>query len=63
MEKIKYVYYQEGDAWVGWLEAYPDYKSQGMSLEELEENLRDVYKEINSGKIPHIRKIGELAIK
>ncbi|RJO62982.1 MAG: type II toxin-antitoxin system HicB family antitoxin [Dehalococcoidia bacterium] len=63
MEKIKYVYYQEGDAWVGWLEAYPDYKSQGMSLEELEENLRDIYAEINTGKIPHIRKIGELALK
>jgi predicted RNase H-like HicB family nuclease len=63
MEKIKYVYYQESDAWVGWLEAYPDYRSQGKSLEELEENLRDIYQEINSGKIPHIRKIGELAIK
>jgi predicted RNase H-like HicB family nuclease len=63
MEKIRYVYYQEGDAWVGWLEAYPDYRSQGMSLEELEENLRDIYAEINSGRIPHIRKIGELALK
>ena len=63
MEKIRYVYYQEGDAWVGWLEAYPDYRSQGMSLEELEGNLRDIYAEINTGKIPHIRKIGELALK
>ncbi len=63
MEKIKYVYYQEDEAWVGWLEAYPDYKSQGMTLEELEENLRDLYEEINAGKIPCIRKVGELAVK
>ena len=63
MEKIRYVYYQEDDVWVGWLEAYPDYKSQGASLEDLEENLRDIYAEINTGKIPHIRKIGELAVK
>ena len=63
MEKIKYVYYQEGDLWVGLLETYPDYKSQWTTLEELEDNLRDVYKEINTGKIPHVRKIGELAIK
>lgn len=63
MEKLRYVYYQEGNAWVGWLEDYPDYKSQGMTLVELEEYLKDIYKEIASGKIPHIRKIGELAIK
>ena len=62
MKKMKYVYYQEGDAWVGWLEAYPDYKSQGMSQAELEECLRDIYKEINSGSIPCVHKIGELSV-
>ena len=63
MEKIRYVYYQENEVWVGWLEAYPDYKSQGLTLEELEENLRDIYQEMNMGNIPHIHKIGELAVK
>jgi predicted RNase H-like HicB family nuclease len=63
MEKVKYVYYQEDNIWVGWLETYPDYKSQGMTLEELQENLKDIYEEINAGKIPHVRKVGELAIK
>jgi len=43
MEKVKYVYYQEDDVWVGWLENYPDYKSQGLTLEELQENLKDIY--------------------
>jgi len=63
MEKVKYVYYQEDNAWVGWLENYPDYKSQGLTLEELQENLRDIYEEINTGKIPQVRKVGELAVK
>jgi predicted RNase H-like HicB family nuclease len=63
MDKIKYVYFQENDAWVGWLETYPDYKSQGNTLEELEVNLRDIYQEINTGNIPHIHKIGELSVR
>jgi len=63
MEKIRYVYYQDGKMWVGWLESYPDYKSQGKTIEELEENLNDIYKEINDGKIPQVRKVGELAVK
>jgi predicted RNase H-like HicB family nuclease len=63
MEKIRYIYFQDNNAWVGWLEAYPDYKTQGMTLEELEENLRDIYEEINRRNIPHIHKIGELAVR
>jgi predicted RNase H-like HicB family nuclease len=63
MEKIRYVYYQDGELWVGWLEMYPDYKSQGNSIEKLEENLKDIYAELSGGKIPQVRKIGELAVK
>jgi predicted RNase H-like HicB family nuclease len=43
MEKVKFVYYQEKDLWVGWLEEYPDYRTQGSTLEELKENLKDIY--------------------
>ena len=39
METIKFVYYQENNLWVGWLEEYPDYRTQGTTLEELKENL------------------------
>ena len=63
MEKVKYVYYEENGTWVGWLESCPDYRSQGVTLEELEDNLRDIYNEINSGNIPCVRKVGELAVK
>jgi hypothetical protein len=40
--------------WTGWFEEYPDYRTQGKSLEELKENLRDMYDDINSGKIPFV---------
>ena len=62
METKKFVYYQEDDMWVGWLEEYPDYRTQGVTLDELQENLQDIYKELTTGDIPHIRKIGELVI-
>jgi len=63
MEKLKFVYYNEGEMWVGWLEEYPDYRSQGKTLDELKENLNDIYRDINTGKIPHVRRYGELVVK
>jgi hypothetical protein len=62
METIKFVYYQEDDMWVGWLEEYPDYHTQGSSIEDLKENLRDIYQDINGGKIHQVRRHGELAV-
>ena len=50
METLKFVYYQENNMWVGWLEEYPDYRTQGMSLDELKENLIDLHKDLTSGK-------------
>ena len=63
METMKYVYWQEDGMWVGYLEEYPDYMTQGETLEELKENLRDVLKELTSGAIPHVRRVAELEIK
>ncbi|OGO18687.1 MAG: hypothetical protein A2Z02_00135 [Chloroflexi bacterium RBG_16_48_7] len=62
MDTKKFVYYQESGIWVGWLEEYPDYRTQGDSLDELKENLQDIYTELNSGMIPNVRKYGELIV-
>jgi len=61
--KTKFTYYQEDEMWVGWLEEYPDYRTQGESLSELKENLKDIYHELTSGNIPGVRKVGELVVK
>jgi predicted RNase H-like HicB family nuclease len=62
MDRKKYVYWQEEDMWPGYLEEYPDYKTQGESLEELKENLKDIYHELTSGNIPCVRKVAELDV-
>jgi predicted RNase H-like HicB family nuclease len=62
METKKYVYWEEGNVWVGYLEEYPDYMTQGLTLEELKENLKDIYKELTSGVIPHVRRVSELDV-
>lgn len=62
METKKYVYWQEGDMWIGYMEEYPDYRTQGETLDELRENLKDLYKELISGTIPHVRRVDELEI-
>ena len=62
METKKYVHWQENDMWLGYLEEYPDYMTQGSTLEELKENLKDIYKELSSGAIPHVRRVAELEV-
>ena len=62
MERKKYIYWQDDDMWLGYLEEYPDYMTQGETFEELKENLRDIYNELESGNIPCVRKIAELEV-
>ena len=62
MEKAKFVYWRDEDMWLGYLEEYPDYMTQGESFEELCENLRDIYEEITSGAIPCVRRVAELEV-
>ena len=47
----KYIYWQDGDMWLGYLDRYPDYWTQGETQEELRENLRDIYGELTGGHI------------
>lgn len=62
MKPIKYIYWQDGDMWLGYLEEFPDYMTQGVSLEELQENLKDIYEELTSGNIPGVRRVAELQL-
>jgi len=62
MQTIKIVYWEKDGAWLGYLQDYPDYWTQGMSHKDLEEHLRDLYRDISSGEIPSIRKVGEMEV-
>jgi len=56
------MYWQDGEMWLGYLEEYPDYMTQGENMEELLENLKDIYQELISGAIPSVRHVAELAV-
>ena len=43
---MKYIYWQDKEMWLGYLDEYPDYMSQGESLSELQANLRDILKDL-----------------
>jgi predicted RNase H-like HicB family nuclease len=62
MQKPKYKYWQEDDMWLGCLEEFPDYWTQGQTEQELKENLIDLYKDLTSGEIPHVRRVAELEV-
>jgi predicted RNase H-like HicB family nuclease len=46
MTTIKFKYWQDQKFWIGYLEEYPDYITQGESFEELKENLTDIFNEL-----------------
>lgn len=62
MNPIRYFYWQDGEMWLGHLEEFPDYLTQGETLEELQENLKDLYNDLTSGQIPGVRHLAELPV-
>lgn len=62
MQTVKIVYWQEDGGWLGYIQDYPDYRTQGDSLDDLQEHLKDLYQDLTSGQIPSIRKVAELTI-
>jgi len=62
MSTVRFVHWEDGQTWIGYLEEFPDYLTQGASLAELKENLRDLYQDLTSGEIPGVRRVAELSI-
>ena len=48
MDSTKYIYWQDESLWLGYLQDYPDYWTQGQSLRDLEFHLRDLYQDLMS---------------
>jgi hypothetical protein len=62
MQRIKIVYWEEDGGWIGYVQDYPDYWTQGETLDDLREHLRNLYSDLSSGEIPGIRKVEELIV-
>jgi len=62
MQVVKVVVWEAEGAWLGYLQEYPDYRTQGDTLEDLKEHLKDLHQDITSGQIPGIRRVEELVV-
>ncbi len=62
MKTAKIVYWEDSGMWIGYFQEYPDYQTQGETLDELKENLKDLYNDISNDMIPGIRKVEELVL-
>jgi len=52
MKQTKVVYWKDGEHFLGYLSDYPEYLSQAYSLDELVENLKDIYNDIENELVP-----------
>ena len=62
MRTLKYTFWQDEEFFLGYLNDYPDYVTQGYSKEELLEHLKDLLKDLETGEVPYIRKVEEMAV-
>ena len=62
MNSAKYIYWQEGETWIGYLQDFPDYWTQGESQVDLIAHLQDLYIDLTGGLVPGVRRIGELTV-
>ena len=60
--KISFTYWQDDDMWLGYLDEYPDYMTQGESLEDLKAHLADLHHDLAGGFIPNVRRHAELEL-
>ncbi|NJK44233.1 MAG: type II toxin-antitoxin system HicB family antitoxin [Pleurocapsa sp. SU_196_0] len=62
MQNLNMVYWQDEDMWIGKLLEYPNLMTQGETLEELEENILDLYKELILHGVPEHHGVKELRV-
>jgi predicted RNase H-like HicB family nuclease len=62
MKTLKFSYWKDGEYYLGFLNDYPDYQTQGTSKQELVSNLKSLLADLESGEVPYVRKVEELVV-
>jgi predicted RNase H-like HicB family nuclease len=62
MRTVKFTSWKDNNFYIGFLNDYPDYMTQGLSKENLEENLKSLLDDLESGEVPYVRKVEELLV-
>jgi len=60
--KLKMLYWKGEKFWVGKLIEHPEIMTQGETLEELEENMKDAYILMTMADVPEKHKVKELTL-
>lgn len=62
MEKKKITYWQDNEFYIGYANDYPEYMTQGLTLDELIDNIKDIVKDVENELVPGKRITEELFI-
>jgi len=62
MQTVKFVYWQDGGFVLGYLVEFPDYWTQGETLDDLKAQLADLHRDLTSGELPGVRRMAELVL-
>ena len=62
MTNMTMLYWKDGDFWVGKLKDHPEIMTQGVSLEELEDNIKDAYLCMIMEDVPDNYGVKEIAL-
>lgn len=60
--KLDFTYWEEDGGYLGYLNEYPDYWTQGDDLADLKVHLLDLHKEFSKNTIPNIRRVSQLEV-
>lgn len=52
MHTIKFVYWGEDETWIGYLQDYPDYRTQGETPDDLKDHLKDLSDDLTNDQLP-----------
>lgn len=56
MTKVPYTYWKDDTFFLGYINEFPNYTTQGSTREELIENLKDLYKDLAGNIVPDVRR-------
>ena len=56
MRTVKFVYWEDNGSWLGYLVDFPDYWTQGETLDDLKEHIRDLHSDLTGGDLPETDK-------
>ena len=62
MRAPKIAHWEGDSSWIGYLEEFPDYWTQGETLEDLQSHFRDLHVDLTSAEPPGTRRVADIAV-